>query len=345
MKKYIILCATALLAMMFASCSNEEITIATTYTFNVNASGVVSSFIEAKSGELEAFDSSNEKLRIRLLVYNDKGELAAQESSLFTNYNTQLKTAKFLATGTYTVVGISDVVYVNGNSIETEFWKLSGESKLSEMKITDQGLVGNEARILGIAKYSLTISDNNPGSLNVDLRPAGALIYSFVWNAGYFSSIDIASYWLCANKSSEALSFDNAGNYVITERQESDIFYKLVGVDAEDGNWYWYNYVLPMNNLHIYYNAFYKDGSYVSILDGTTINLKAGDEYVGHLDLYYFGEYYKPVTGSSSFDFPGKASVPAMKAPFASKKVDKTAPMPKEIFNQLNHVLRASDIK
>ena len=136
MKKYII-SAMALLAMLVTSCSNEDITIEAPSTISVNAAGVISHFQEYKAGELEVMDSGR-KLRLRALVYNSNGELVAQHTDYFTNYNVQLKTSEFLSPGTYTVIGISDVVKMQGNTVGTEWWTLSGERKLSDMVIKDQ---------------------------------------------------------------------------------------------------------------------------------------------------------------------------------------------------------------
>lgn len=346
MKKYFSYVAVALVAL-FTSCSNDDITIETSYTFNVNASTVISSFVEVKPGELETFQDVNEKLRIRILIYNDNGELVAQDQGYFTNYNTQLKTVKNLSSGTYTVIGISDVVVLNGNSIKTEFWHLSGESKLSEMKIEDGGMLGYEARILGIAKNTLNIKANESSSLSVDLKPAGALIYSIIWNTGYFS--DVEKYWLMANKSSEALSYDASGNYVITEKNDGSKVYKIVGVTAgaENENTYYYNYILPMSNLNLYFECTDTDGDNHRFegLTGTTISLSAGDEYACHLDLYNWGDYYKKVTSESAFNYPGPTSAPAKLSRKEWTYVNKTAMIPNEIFSKLNRVLKASDIK
>lgn len=119
MKKYII-SAMALLAMLVTSCSNEDITIEAPSTISVNAAGVISHFQEYKAGELEVMDSGR-KLRLRALVYNSNGELVAQHTDYFTNYNVQLKTSEFLSPGTYTVIGISDVVKMQGNTVGTEW--------------------------------------------------------------------------------------------------------------------------------------------------------------------------------------------------------------------------------
>ena len=125
-----------------------------------------------------------------------------------------IMTVGALSTGNYTVIGISDVVLMNGSSVDTEFWLISGMPKLSDLKILDQGYVGYEARVLGIAKYSLTIGDNQSSSLNVDLQPAGALVYGIVWHAGGWSigGVAVNDWRLYGNKSTEGLSFDDSGN-------------------------------------------------------------------------------------------------------------------------------------
>ncbi|MBQ9677386.1 MAG: hypothetical protein IJV44_04545 [Prevotella sp.] len=352
MKKYISLMAIAIVAI-FASCSNDDITITTSYTINVNASGVVSPFIEASAGELEKFTDADERLRIRVLVYNSNGELTAQETGYYTNYNTQLKASLALSTGNYTVIGISDVVLMNGSSVDFEFWTISGMSKLSELQILDQGYVGYEARILGIAKYSLTIGDNQSSSLNVDLQPAGALVYGIVWHAGNWTigGVAVNTWRLNGNKSTEGLSFDASGNYSILERYEADTRYRLVDIDAtEDGNFYYYNYILPMNNLYVNFRAVKEDGTYTDIddydgLEGVTLNIQAGEEYACHLDMYGSKTYYKRVTSESDLNYPGSASSRIASARASAMKQNKTAKMPKEIFNQFTHELRASDIK
>lgn len=356
MKKYISLMVIAIVAIL-SSCSNDDITITTSYTFNVNASGVVSPFFEAQSGELEKFEDATEKVRIRLLVYNANGELVAQESNCYSNYNTQLKTSKLLAAGNYTVIGISDVVYMSGNSVKTEFWKLSGESKLSELKIIDGGFIGLEAKILGLAKYSLTIGDNQSSSLNVDLQPAGALLYCFVWKPeGWVVGEASVDKWdLYANKIQEGLSFDASGNNTVIEKNHPDSIYTLARLDAKNiytynGNLYLnytFSYVLPMNKLEVYFLAKPTDGNGATVGKGTTLNLKAGDEYACHLDMYGGKkDYYKLVNSNADFNYPGSSSSARqfLFSPRSVQCVDKLAPMPKTLYNQTKHVVTAADI-
>lgn len=356
MKKYISLMIIAIVAIL-SSCSNDDITITTSYTFNVNASGVVKPFFEAQSGELEKYEDANEKVRIRLLIYNANGELVAQESNYYSNYNTQLKASKLLAAGNYTVIGISDVVYMSGNSVETEFWKLSGESKLSELKIIDGGMIGLEAKILGLAKYSLTIGDNQSSSLNVDLQPAGALLYSFVWKPeGWVVGEASVNKWeLYANKIQEGLSFDASGNYSVLEKYDPEHTYILAKLDAKNNYSYGdlylnytFTYVLPMNNLSVKFRARTTENTTGTVGTGTTLNLKAGDEYACHLDMYDEGmkDYYKIVNSNTAFNYPGSSSSARqfLLASRSVQRIDKLAPMPRTLYNQTKHVVTAADI-
>ena len=352
MKKYILSMVVAIVAIL-SSCSNDDITITTSYTFNVNASGVVKPFIEATDGELEKFEDANDKVRIRLLIYNANGELVAQESNYYSNYNTQLKASKLLAAGNYTVIGISDVVVMSGNKVDIEFWKLSGESKLSEMKILDQNLIGLAGRILGIAKYSLTIGDNQSSSLDVDLQPAGALVYSLVWKAGGWSygGSKTTEWHLWGNKSTEGLSFDAFGNYIVMEEYDPETPGYIMGkIEAVEGDFHQFNYVLPMNNLYVHFVAI-TEGGYVDMADysgreGTTLNIKAGEEYAFHLNMYERKTYYKKVTSKSDLQYPGSSSYSrTLSSPQKNLHVDKLAPMPKTLYNQTKHVLTAAEVE
>lgn len=316
MKKYII-SAMALLAMLVTSCSNEDITIEAPSTISVNAAGVISHFQEYKAGELEVMDSGR-KLRLRALVYNSNGELVAQHTDYFTNYNVQLKTSEFLSPGTYTVIGISDVVKMQGNTVGTEWWTLSGERKLSDMVIKDQGMIGYDARILGIGKANLVVQGSRSNSTVVDLKPAGALVYVFLENTSSLSDRNITGYTLWSNKSSEAVSFNSNGDYNIVEDNDPDYIHTIVSLEPSDG--YLFNYILPMNNVQLWFTAT-EDGADKTFPtdEGTTISILAGDEYECDLILnktiskietrYYKIDLSNTRNGSSSWSNNWRESI------------------------------------
>lgn len=284
MKKYISFIAIAFVAL-FTSCSNDDITIEASTTVNINAAGVIAPFTwEYNPGELEAFGSLY-RLRLRALVYNDKGELVEQASDLFTNYNVQLKSSISLSAGKYTVIGISDVVAVQNESITGEFWNLTGENKLSEMLITDNGKIGNFAKVLGIAKNTINIEENRTNSVDVNLQPAGALIYTFFTNTAALSLANISHYKLLANKSCESISFDGLGNYSIVEKQEPNMSYRIARVEASSDTYRW-NFLLPMKNVELWF-ACEQDGETKTFAadDGAIVDVVDGDEFACEIIL------------------------------------------------------------
>lgn len=105
-----------------------------------------------------------------------------------------------------------------------------------------------------------------------------------------------------------------------------------------------------MNNLYVFFRAEKEDGTYADLddydgLDGATLNIQAGEEYACHLDMYGSKTYYKRVTSESDLNYPGSASSRIASARANAVMQNKTAKMPKEIFNKLNHELKVSDIK
>lgn len=285
MKKYI-LSAVSLFVLLVVSCSNEDITIEAPSTITINASSVISPFTyEDYPGELEIFDNANFRIRIRALVYNEKGELVKKDSAFYTNYNVQLKVTEFLSKGTYIVLGISDVVMVSGSAVSKELWVMSGESKLSEMTIKSAGMIGNSAKVLGVAKNTLNVQESQGNNVEINLQPAGALVYCYFENMKVFSNV--THYKLMANKTAESLSFDRNGNYTVTENQDAETLFRLARVSADKSSDHTYNFILPMKNVAMIFCAELEDGSnYVFKNDlGAQVDVVAGDEYKCTLTL------------------------------------------------------------
>lgn len=289
MKKNII-SVVALLSMFLVSCSNDDITIEAPSTINVNAAGVIAPFTwQYNSGELETFGEtfgSDYKLRLRALVYNDKGELVKQKTELVTNYNSQLKTSEYLSAGNYTVIGISDVVEVSGNSVTFEYWNMNGEEKLSELTLTDAGYIGLFAKVLGIAKNTLIVRDSKTNSIDVNLQPAGSLIYTFFNNRDALSYRNVTEYQLIANKIAGSVTFDGNGNVKINERNDGKSEFIIATTDGEAGDDYSYNFLLPMNNIKLWFVAIIDGEDYTFDTDsGALFDSVAGEEYISELSL------------------------------------------------------------
>lgn len=349
MKKTII-SAFALLAMIMSSCNNEDITIEAPSTIITNAAGVIAPFTwQYDPGELETF-GSNYKLRVRSLVYNERGELVKKATEFFSNYNVQLKTSEFLSAGTYTIIGVSDVVKASGNSVSFEFWELSGEEKLSDLKLKDKGYIGLFAKILGVGKNTLTIRESQSNSVDVDLKPAGSLVYTFFYNRDALSRLKVTNYQLLANKIGEAVSLDGSGNTKVIENNDGSTEFIIADTDAEAGGEYSYNFLLPMSNLKLWFVALIDGEEYTFETDeGVIFDCVAGEEYLCELKLnsdiseietsYLYANKARNAY-TRSIDWGEKWQ---NRMGLNTTNIDKK--MPKSMYNYINTTLTFNDIK
>ena len=69
MKKYMIMCM-AIVALLFASCKNEDISISREVSFEVNPYGVISDFVNHQVHEDDFDFLSGDWLRVHLFVYD-----------------------------------------------------------------------------------------------------------------------------------------------------------------------------------------------------------------------------------------------------------------------------------
>ena len=131
MKKYILSALTAIAAILFSACSNDDITIERHITISVDASGVTAPFknIEpAKNTNYLSSLSDGYRLRVRVLVYDSERKAIVNLQQYRDSYLDVGKPFSIgLENGTYTFVAITDVVPPSSNKIE--YWSLKNESE------------------------------------------------------------------------------------------------------------------------------------------------------------------------------------------------------------------------
>lgn len=287
MKTYILLFLT-FISIGFSSCTNDDIIINYTTNFKINPSGVISPFTyEINTGELESFDSSY-KLRIRLLIYNSLGNLVASDVQYFTNYASIMNSSLGLEKGDYTAIATTDVVRYNGQNVTFSFWSLTDSTYLANTKITDNGKIGYQYKILGISKLDFSVVGASKTSETINVKPAGAL--SCVYYAKMRTYSDVVSYGLGAAKTSESCHFDSQGNYQASaENNNGSYDWWLDHFDIEDfsssvNNVYSYVFTLPMSNLNLKFQANTSSDQY-DLSNPMTISPQAGEEYLFYIDL------------------------------------------------------------
>lgn len=282
MKKYISLLAIAIVAIL-SSCSNDEITISKVVTVKVDPSGVVTPFPEQKPGELESFDTSF-KLRVRLLIYDNNGLLTYSDSTYLENYKKEMSISRSLPLGTYTVIATTDIVELSGNTVNTEFWNLSGKDNINNVSIQykDDYAVLGKYRILGVASQKVEITSDSQ-SLTLYPTPAGALIRIYYLNVlGY---TNVTSFFLLANRDCSLMNFDNNGNPKMIPENNNNEYDFICDYrkfeDLKSENIYGWHFIFPVDNISFQFGWQTLKGDAIAMGDPIIVrSIKAGEEYL-----------------------------------------------------------------
>lgn len=149
----------------FSSCENDNIEVGKAITFNINAEGVISSFIEYDEGELTTL-SSNYKVRTRLFLYNEKGELAAQDVQYLNNYSAKAQMELFVPSGSYTAIAMTDVVRITSSQVSLQYWEFNDSTRLSSARIQDAGYIGSQRKILGLDSKQIHLTGGSKGDIS-----------------------------------------------------------------------------------------------------------------------------------------------------------------------------------
>lgn len=222
MKKYMIMCM-AIVALLFASCKNEDISISREVTFKVNPYDVINGFVnnQANEGDLENLPSSY-KIRTQVFAYDTDGKLVDYAVKYLNDYHSTTNVLFDLPDGNYIVIATTDVVEYKG-SVTFEFWTFEGKNNLNQLKINHAGYLGYESKILGVGRQYANVQHGQT-DFSIKLEPQGALALCIVW--GIHSFTDVTSYDLMANRAFKCCSFNSDGTWEMS--CEEVIFNKYV---------------------------------------------------------------------------------------------------------------------
>ena len=270
---------------ILSSCTNEDISVGNLVTVKVNPSGVIAPFeYEMNPGDLETIANSY-KLRTRIFVYGQDGLLRASDTQYLAGYSNIMTSSLELPKGTYTVIAITDVVEMSNSDVTFEYWNVSGEGVMSQLKVTDAGYIGYKNKILGVGKQTISVGDRN-SEFMVKCSAAGAVCLVYYCNIHTFS--DVEKYGVLMTKTSDNISFNEFGNYDVSIESGGTSFKwwlsNLTPGDYTSEYIYSYVFVLPMNKVTLQFIADTDDNRYY-LDEKVTMNLEAGKEYLMMLDL------------------------------------------------------------
>lgn len=283
MKKYMIMCM-ALVALLFASCKNEDISISREVYFEINPFTVVKDFAkhELYPGDLSTvyWGDIGDKLRVQLFVYDDNGYLVESKVKYLDNYTDNMHASFNLSDGSYKVLVVTDEVGLVGNQVTDEYWFITGTGRLTNLKITSNSewLEFGEYKKLGITKKAIIVNADNK-AFNIDVTPAGAIMQSWIYNIHGF--IDVLMYSLWMDKKNGNFSFNDLGSYEVGYEQTN--FTSNIRLDKPDdytaGNIYDYHFFVPFGNTGFEWIALLDDGNYYGFLNDVYVNITAGKSY------------------------------------------------------------------
>lgn len=289
MKKYMIMCL-AVVAMLLASCKNEDISISREVNFEINPYTVVKDFAkhELYAGDLSTvyWYDYGDKLRVQLFVYDDRGYLVESVVNYLDNYTSNLHASLDLSDGSYKVLVITDEVGLNGNQVNDEYWFITGTERLTNLRITSN-TEWNEFGVykkLGITQKAISVNANNK-AFSIDVTPAGAIMQSWIYNIQGF--IDVLEYSLWMDKKNGNYSFNDSG--VCEVGYEQTNFTSNIRSDKPKdytaGNIYDYHFFVPYGNTGFEWHVLLDDGNYYYLLDDVYVNIMAGKSYSCILDI------------------------------------------------------------
>jgi hypothetical protein len=291
MKKYIFM-LTAVIAVMLASCSNDDIPMNQTIAFKVNPSTVVSNLYEFSAGELSSIGSAYQ-LSVTMYLYNDAGTLIEKRNQRFSDYTHVMNEQISVGQGQYTLVATTLIV---GKSDGFNYWTVSGEDNLSTFSIQDAGYIGGRYKILGLSASKISIGASTQ-DVSIDVKPAGAIALVRWTNWNKYS--DVESWALMSNRSCDNLVLDNNANvhYSVESSSDYDWYVAAIDYDSDYQAGYAYAFLFPMQNAKM---SFAAETSTSQYLLGTTLNsdIELGKSYLFMYDVDADETYWYDMTNS-----------------------------------------------
>lgn len=281
MKKYLSI-LTALIAVLFTSCSNDDIPVQNPTQIRVNPATVMSGFnYQLRPGDLDGV-SNGAEVRIRLYIFDESGSLVEKHSQNVQNYLTTATFEIYIPSDKhYSALALTDVVR---KSSSFEYWEVSGEEKLSTMKVRymSSGNSYGTQEILGI-KYETLY----PGDNRIDVEAAGGLICTICSNIHAFSNL--GGILIFADRGNAYYEFNSWGESVANpdlEQNASFIFLSdIPSMPSTQEISYSYKFMMPQKNLRITYGFIDTDGEILGASATDGINIEACKEYICYVEL------------------------------------------------------------
>ena len=288
MKKLFFLSLIA--GFVFTSCTNDDVPVLDGVTVRVDPSTILEPFsYQINAGDLDGVGET-QSLRIRLLVYDEDGNLYASEEQNVPNY---LASANFNVAVPddafeYTFVAVSDVVDSDPESV-AEYWQISEEQSLQTLRIAyTSAFTYGEQEILGISSAKFRGGRN----ITMELQAAGALICTYV--SGYKDYSNIGSVLVFGEYGNGYFDFSDAFDGLeLNAHPDVETQPTLLTVDVPGTTYeatYAYKFLMPQDAFVLYAGVSDLDSEVIGAVSEPSLSLLSGHEYLCLVTLQNAGK-------------------------------------------------------
>lgn len=190
--KKIIYCLVALVAVVLASCSNDDIEVAQTggLTLTVNTQAAYDQF-NTTDEVREMLRTNTNTLHVMTFVYDIKGNLVTSKEQDQNTFNTVQFDLGSVPNGEYTVLTIETVMVQNKTTKKQESpaWNFEGMDKLSTVKATQKSYEVYYPYTIGASTDKIVV--NNLTKASVTPKAIGSLFQFYFENFDKSSYIDV----------------------------------------------------------------------------------------------------------------------------------------------------------
>ena len=216
----------ALLSVLYASCSNDEIEITRIdpshdLTLSISTSPLYDAFGRSDYESVWLSSSYNYQLGVFTFVYDEKGDLVEKESSFVKTFQ-NIRQSFNLVEGDYTIVTVETLVDAD-NDYKSDYWVIDDVDKLSTIKLLDNGEENYIYwdGVVGVATQKISITGDKTES--VTPMPLGSLVQIVAMNFDK-SSYDFLGFYTKNVPLGRMLSPNATERYIYDEYNERNVW-------------------------------------------------------------------------------------------------------------------------
>ncbi len=233
----------AVLGLSMASCSNDDDDASYDVTFRITTATVVDGLYEWNAGDLTAL-YSDEQLNVRLFIYNSSGKLVYKDTEAYGDYSHKMTSSTSLEEGSYYAVACTDIT-----SDDVHYWEYSGTDDISTFTIINQGYLGGDSKILGMAVKKFSVSGTGT-SVAIDVERAGVVVAVYIANwKSYTLPSGYTHFAIGTNRTCESVGITNGSiDYSIDSSNSMSWIFYAHKYDSSYTGGVGYQFIFPVKN-------------------------------------------------------------------------------------------------